>query len=269
MKTVLLMVLLGICVYGTDHKPVRLTYVTLGGSAYGVLSDHDGPTGLRRTSWFNSLKLTTYMKVFGMSAEVGVPLRWTMELYRDKSLSRYGLYPGDISVSIGKRFGIVTPRLLFKAPLGYPTRNSVAWIGSGNMRAGVGASIGLGRLMDGKLSFSGTAELLSTINDTTGYPRMGLGSLSGYGSVKAGYAYLPNLHMSLQVYTDYGTIHYSDWSRESQQSITIAPIVSVWFNPVKTFALSGWYGTGPKYSSLYRGTAGRVVLAGISTGYGF
>ena len=268
MKPVVFACLLVICGYAADRKPVRLTYITLGGGTYGVLADREGPSGLRRNSYFNTLKLTGYLRVFGVTAAVGVPAQLTLELFDEKSLSRYSAYISDLSVTISKRFGFISPRILFKAPLGYPTKNSVAWIGSGNMRAGVGADFRLGSLIKGKISFSATAELLSTINDTAGYPRMGVGSLSGYAAVKSSYSLRSNLRTALQLYTDYGTIRYSDWSAQPQQSITIAPILSVWYNPVKSVAVSVWYGYGPKYSSLYGGTAGKVIIAGLSAGYG-
>ncbi len=249
-------------------KKVRLTYISISGSVYGVLADNSGPVGFSRDSYFNTLKLLMYMNVLGWTVSVGVPEQLTLELYDEKYLSRYGIHLSDLSLEIGKRIGRISPKLIFKIPPGYPTRNSVAWIGSGNVRAGLGVSAGLGQLLHDRISLSGDLEVLSTVNDTAGYPRFGIGSISGWGDVKSTISITSNLRSALQVYFDFGIIRYSDWSELSEKVITIAPVVSFSYEFGKHVSVNMWGGYGPKYSSLKSGTSSHVVIAGLGMGYG-
>jgi hypothetical protein len=250
-------------------KPVRLTYTTLGGSLYGVLADQEGPYGLSKDSYFTALKFTVYLQVFGWTVAAGIPEQLTLEIFDFKPLSRYGIHPGDFSVQVGRRWGRISPRLVFKTPLGYPTSDDVAWIGSGNMRAGAGAGVKLGSIVNGRIRFTGDMEVLTTINDTAGYPRMGIGSLSGYAALKAGAYITGKLSTSLQAYSDFGSIRYSDWSALEQRSITIAPLLSLSYRIGKRMTVNGWGGYGVKFSSLYDGTTSRVIITGLSAGYGW
>jgi len=270
MKTVVLTVVCIWCgtIFGAT-RPVRLEYATLSASMYSVLADNEGPWGFEKDSYFNTLKITGYFKVFDWMVSAGVPYQLTLELFDIEQLSRYSASLSDFSVEVGRRIGRVTPKLMFKAPLGYPTKDDVAWTGSGNMRLGIGLGAKLGKIMDGRVTFSGEAVVVSTINDTTGYPRFGIGSFGGYAVLKTNFLFMNNFHPAIQAYCDFSRISYSDWSILPQRSITVAPLLSVSRQLGKRFSASIWGGYGVKFSSLQQGISSKVIIAGISIGRSF
>jgi hypothetical protein len=249
--------------------PVRLSYVTVGSGVYGVLADRVGPIGLVKDSYYTTLSMTAYVQALGWTVSIGAPAQVTLELYDEKYLSRYGVHPADLSMSIGKRIGRISPKLVFKTPLGYPTSNAVAWISSGNTRAGLGAAADLGRLMNGRISFAADLEALVTVNDTAGYPRFGIGSVGGWGDVKSSIAVTRSLRSGVQAYYDFSIIRYSDWSILPERSITVVPLLSLNYTMGKRVTINGWGGSGAKFTSLPGGSTSRVIIGGIGMGYGY
>jgi hypothetical protein len=99
----------------------------------------------RSTSAFNKLSTTTYLSAAGFDGFVSLPLLWTAVLPSRSTTdaaepARHRLAPGHLSFYVGRKIGIIEPRLGLKVPL-YTIGQEPVWIGSRNTRLVVGAGI--------------------------------------------------------------------------------------------------------------------------------
>lgn len=193
------------------------------------ITTNDNTGGDSKDSYFNTAKLSVYYHLWKIKGYVGLPVTLTLEDYANRTL--YAFYPADAELYVGTSLGRVEPRLGVSFPMGYPTDDTIAWIGSGNVKLLAGLGFNLGALFDGRLSFGGEYLGRLYVSDTTGGARIGQWSTGMYLSVKGAYTFSDTFKAGLELFPTFSWYTYTDWGDNGYGSAGLLPLLFASLQP--------------------------------------
>ncbi|MBD3240133.1 MAG: hypothetical protein GF331_06065 [Chitinivibrionales bacterium] len=206
------------------------------------ITTNDNTGGDSKDSYFNTVKLSLYYHVWKIKGYVGLPVTLTLEDYEDKT--KYAFYPADAALYVGTSLGRVEPRIGLSFPMGYPTDDTIAWIGSGNVKLLAGLGFNLGSCCNDRLSFGGEYLGRIYLSDTTSGARIGRWSTGMYLSVKGAYRFSDRIKAGLELFPTFSWFTYTDWGEHGYGSAGLLPLLfaSLQPNPRIEISVKAGYG---------------------------
>ena len=118
-----------------EAQPLHADLISIG---LGTWISFSANQTQERATYFNKLPASMYLSFAGFKAYAGIPVLWTIQTKEgvfDDQLVRVA----DMHVYLGRRIGIVEPRIGAKFPTGY--RTDRVWIGTRNVRLQAGLAL--------------------------------------------------------------------------------------------------------------------------------
>jgi hypothetical protein len=220
----------------------------------------------RATEYYNKFSVTSYLTFSGFKGFAAVPLSWSVVDHPKSEMDRDQLWAGNVRLYVGRRLGLLEPRIGAIIPTGYSTDfTEHAWIGTGNFEVYFGVGLNPNLREEGKFGLSG--ELMARVPLPTGEePVEGAASWSLAPSAKASYQTFENVRIGAEVLSFFSKSYYY-WNKEGKDGgyeendyelgFSIVPHLYTEITLSEIIRMTAKVGYGPSYKNAQTETSFR------------
>lgn len=245
--------------------PVGAVEFGIDGTSYSLSTwrtGSDNTGGNAQASWFTTGEAHLYYHAGSIKGFIGLPVMLSLQSFADHI--DYAVYPADMPLYFGRQWGPLEPRLGIRIPLGYPTVDTVAWIGAGTLQAIAGTGFSLGTHANKRLSMHGEIRARISLTGLDRGGRIDRGSVSWYVYTNATWHARDqwDLGIELSPYGDY--FPSADWSTEPWHTFGVMPVVLLQYHAGATGSFALRVGTGREYTGTALETSATTTTIALT-----